>query len=102
MTSEPIRGERAEHELPYDKLSHEKSGRKTRAVTSQMLGLGNAGIEPEGHFSNIAETLDPTFRRGQRRVDEECWEYESEEARGAKSAPIVPPLRRKSKNFRGK
>jgi hypothetical protein len=67
-----------------------------------MLESSDSGQEPGGYFSNIAETLDPTFQRASRRGDEE-----GDKAGGGKSAPIVPPLKRKaskekSKKFWGK
>jgi hypothetical protein len=68
-----------------------------------MLEPSDSAQEPGGHFSNIAEALDPTFQRASHSADEE----EDDRVSGGKSAPIVPPLKRKmskdkSKKSRGK
>ncbi|CAB4004238.1 Hypothetical predicted protein, partial [Paramuricea clavata] len=93
---EPERGERPSQvrstspEQDYEELWHAKSGAKTHALTPQMLESCDTG-----HFNNIAETLDPTFQRATRRANEEAGGEQDERASGGKSAPIVPPLKRK-------
>ncbi|CAB3983468.1 Hypothetical predicted protein [Paramuricea clavata] len=105
---EPERGERPSQvrnsspEQHYEELWHAKSGAKTHALTPQMLESCDSGQEPGGHFNNIAETLDPTFQRATRRADGEAGGEEDERASGGKSAPIVPPLKRKTSREKNK
>ena len=58
--------------------------------------------ERGGHFSNVAETLDPTYQRASRRATQEEDGDEGDRAGGGKSAPIVPPLKRKTSKEKGK
>ena len=58
--------------------------------------------ERGGHFSNVAETLDPTYQRASRRATQEEDDDEGDRAGGGKSAPIVPPLKRKTSKEKGK
>lgn len=61
-----------------------------------MLDSNDARQEPGGHFSNVAEALDPTFQSAPRPMAEEVVSDDSDKAGGGKSAPIVPPLKRKA------
>ena len=94
---------RTSPEQPYEEVWKAKSGSNTRALTPEMLESSDSRQEPGGYFSNIAETLDPTFQRATRREDDE----EDDKSGSGKSAPIVPPLKRKvskekTKKSRGK
>ena len=90
-------------EQVYEEVWKARSGSNTRALTPEMLESSDSSQEPGGYFSNIAETLDPTFQRATRREDDE----EDDKTGSGKSAPIVPPLKRKiskekNKKSRGK
>ena len=85
-------------EQVYEEVWKARSGSNTRALTPEMLESSDSSQEPGGYFSNIAETLDPTFQRATRREDDE----EDDKAGSGKSAPIVPPLKRKSSKEKNK
>ena len=99
---EPERGERPNQvrrspEKIYEEAWNARSGARTHALTPEMLESGDPDQEPGGYFSNIAETLDPTFQRVSSRASgEDDGEEDGDRAGGGKSAPIVPPVKRKT------
>ncbi|XP_046850153.1 trichohyalin-like isoform X5 [Xenia sp. Carnegie-2017] len=91
------RHSRSKSEDSYEEMWQARSGSRTHALTSQTMKTpDDTAMEPGGHFSNIAETLDPTFQRATRHASEESSPEEDEKVNGlGRSTPIVPPLKRK-------
>ena len=54
--------------------------------------------EPGAHYTNVAETLDPTFQRIHHRSPRQLVDDSNDRQGSNKTAPIVPPVKRSSKD----